>query len=223
MERTTFDIAEHKSVSLPRRSFLYVLGTGALFLGTGSIVEKMLGSSVVGEATGLGGYHLYSVSGGFPVVKPNQYELRISGLVRKPMTLSLDDLYRMNQTSIDSTFQCVTGWEVKNQVFSGVSLASLVAQSEPLSFARFLKFTSFDHVYTESLSLSQPEFHKSIVTTHMNGSTLSLGHGFPVRLFVPGNYGYKSIKWLSGIELVETDEQGYWEQYGYPVNAQIPT
>ena len=55
----------------------------------------------------------------------------------------------------------------------------------------------------------------------MLGAPVTREHGGPVRLYVPEMFGYKSIKWLSRIELMTNAKPGYWEQNGYPVNAWI--
>ncbi len=81
--------------------------------------------------------------------------------------------------------------------------------------------TSFDGVYTETLTLAQAHESGAIVAYEMLGAPVTRDHGGPVRLYVPGMFGYKSIKWLSGIEAVDSIEPGYWEQNGYPVDAWI--
>ena len=55
----------------------------------------------------------------------------------------------------------------------------------------------------------------------MLGGPVSHDHGGPVRMYVDGHYGYKSTKWLSGIELTEREVPGYWERRGYPLEGTI--
>jgi DMSO/TMAO reductase YedYZ molybdopterin-dependent catalytic subunit len=84
-----------------------------------------------------------------------------------------------------------------------------------------LRFTSFDGLYTESLTLEQARRDDVIVAYQMEGDDISRAHGGPVRLYVAPMYGYKSIKWLDGIDATEDVEPGYWEQLGYDVDAWV--
>lgn len=221
MERDRLIHNQSEVSSLPRRTFLFLLGGASLMVVGGSTVGRVLGSSVLGQSTGLGGYHIYTVSNGYPTVDSNKYRLSLFGNVNNPLSLHLNDLEAIGRSSVETTFHCVTGWEVQNQIFSGVLLSKLISLSRPKTDARYVKFTSFDKIYTESLRLDAVMGSDVLVATHMNGVPLSVAHGAPVRLFVPGSFGYKSIKWLSGIELLGHDITGYWEQYGYPADARI--
>ena len=207
--------------SFPRRTFLYLLGGGAVLLGAGSSLQSMLGSSSLGKSSGLDGYHIYTVSGGYPTMDPTTYRLEVSGALANPMSLSLGDLQSFGHSQLTATFQCVTGWQVPNQLFSGVFLSDLIAKARPTSMAKFVHFTSFDNIYTESISIEDVAKYNVMVVTQLDNMPLTVEHGAPVRIFMPHNFGYKSIKWLSKIELTPVETQGYWENYGYPSNAQI--
>ena len=87
--------------------------------------------------------------------------------------------------------------------------------------ASAVRFTSFDGAYTESLTLEQARRRDVILAYEMEGSAVSSAHGGPVRLYVAPMYGYKSIKWLDGIELTSRVVPGYWEQRGYDVDAWV--
>ena len=85
--------------------------------------------------------------------------------------------------------------------------------------ATALSFESYDRADTESLTLDQARRHDVIVAYEMLGAPVTVEHGGPVRLYVAPMFGYKSLKWLSAIRVVDTVEPGYWEQNGYPVNG----
>ena len=87
--------------------------------------------------------------------------------------------------------------------------------------ATALRFTSFDGAYTESLTMEQGMKDDVLVATSMFGAPIEVKHGAPVRLYVVPMYGYKSIKWLSGIEVGRTVIPGYWEERGYDIDAYI--
>jgi len=85
-----------------------------------------------------------------------------------------------------------------------------------------LHFESFDGVYTESLTLAEAQRPDVIVAYNMLGGPISQEHGGPVRLYVAPMYGYKSIKWLSRVEVVDRVEPGYWETEGnYSIEAWV--
>ena len=127
----------------------------------------------------------------------------------------------MRQTAITKDFQCVTGWRVPDVHWAGVALPDLLDRVGVLPGAKAVRFTSFDGTYTESLTLAQARRRDVLVATSMIGKEVSRDHGGPVRLYVAPMYGYKSCKWLSGIELVDSVQPGYWEQLGYDVDAWV--
>ncbi len=212
---------EFGTKNMPRRVFLGLLG-GAAALGViAPGIQAKLAGSVVGGAVGLDGYQIYTVTGGIPTFDPATYRLRVDGMVRRPLSLGLHQLGALKPDTLHATFQCVTGWQVPNQVFEGVNLSRLLADASLLSGARYLNFYSFDGTYTESLPIRVALGPGAMVVTHLDGKPLSANHGAPVRLFVDHYYGYKSIKWLSRIEASSQPITGYWEHYGYPENAKI--
>ena len=166
-------------------------------------------------------FRFYSVTDRVPVRTAANYRLQVTGLVRRPMTLRLADLAAMPQTSLVRDFQCVTGWRVPKVHWSGVALPDLLTAVEVLPTARALRFTSFDGVYTESLTLAQARRRDILVATSMLGKPVTRDHGGPVRLYVAPMYGYKSIKWLGGIQVTDTIDPGYWEDEGYDVDAWV--
>ncbi len=206
---------------MPRRVFLGLLGVGAALVAGGSSVEGLLGSSVAGSAVGLGGYQVYTVSAGFPTISRAAYRLKVSGDVDHRLELSLEDLASLGYSEVEATFHCVTGWEVRNQRFGGVALERVLSRAGINKSGGFVNFGSFDGIYSESLSMRDARSRGTMVVTHLNGAPLSVAHGAPVRLFVDGMFGYKSIKWLNSISVSQRPVTGYWEQYGYPADAQI--
>ena len=81
---------------------------------------------------------------------------------------------------------------------------------------------SFDGEYTESLTLEQARRDDVLVAYSMLGKQpITSAHGGPVRLLVAPMYGYKSLKWLSNVEVVDQVEPGYWERRGYDVDAWV--
>jgi DMSO/TMAO reductase YedYZ molybdopterin-dependent catalytic subunit len=115
----------------------------------------------------------------------------------------------------------VTGWVVHAVEWTGVRLSELLDRAEPDSSAKAVRFRSFDGIYTESLPLGEARGEHVIVALGMLGGAVSHNHGGPVRMYVDGQYGYKSTKWLSAIELTEDEVPGYWEHRGYDIDGTI--
>lgn len=214
-----------RTVAVGRRAFLGIVGLGAFGIVFGSKLQSTVGA-VVGS--GLGGllpggnrFRIYSITGSFPAVSPRSYRLSVSGLVDRQVTFTLGDLMAMPRVKLVKDFQCVTGWRVPGVHWEGVRLSDVLDSAGVNSNAAAVEFDSYDGADTESLSISQARRSDVIVAYRMLGGPISTPHGGPVRLYVAPMYGYKSLKWLSGIRLVEKASPGFWEQNGYPLDAWV--
>lgn len=205
-----------------------MLGLGAVGVAAGKWLSEGVSTVVANTAPGVanvlpaaGGFRIYTVTDGYPEADPATYRLSVSGLVATPLTLSLADLKDLPQTQMTKDFQCVTGWRVDSVPWSGVLLRDLLSAAGPESDAAALKLHSFDGAYTESLTMDQASRDDMLIATTMYGEPLEVQHGAPVRLVAAPMYGYKSIKWLQGIELTRDVQPGYWEMLGYDVDAWV--
>ncbi|MBB3676195.1 molybdopterin-dependent oxidoreductase [Modestobacter versicolor] len=215
-----------------RRVFLGLLGLGALGTVTGTALQDGLSAALAPiqtrDPTGLvsllplgNTFRYYSVTGGVDEQDAGEYRLAVSGLVQRTGRHTLADLAAMPQTELVRDFQCVTGWRVPDVRWSGVRLADLIDLAGPDPAATAVRFSSFDGTYTESLTLEQARRPDVLVALRMLDGPVTHDHGGPVRLYVAPMYGYKSLKWLSGIELTRDVEPGYWEDRGYSVDAWV--
>ncbi len=219
---------EQKGTPVGRRVVLGIMGLGAAGVLAGRWLSEGVSDVVASTAPGLagvipaaGGFRVYTVTGGYPGFDPATYRLNVTGLVQRDLSLTLDDLAALPQTQMTKDFQCVTGWRVQDVPWSGVLLRDLLAAASPEPDAIALRLTSFDGSYTESLTMEQAVRDDMLVATTMYGEPIELKHGAPVRLIAAPMYGYKSIKWLDGIELGRKVEPGYWENLGYDVDAWV--
>jgi hypothetical protein len=214
------------------RIVLGLLALGGLGIVSGGAVQSGLSRALAPieslDPTGLTGliplgntFRYYSVTGHVRTPDPGSYRLTVTGLVNKPASYSLAELQAMPQTELIRDFQCVTGWRVPRVHWSGVRLSALLDSVQSLPSATALIFRSFDGKYTESLTLEEGRRPDVIVALGMLGGPISHNHGGPVRMYVAPMYGYKSTKWLSGIEVTDHVQPGYWEHFGYDVEGWV--
>ncbi len=215
-----------------RRIVLGLLALGGAGILTGNRVQnglsRLLEPIEARDPTGLIGlfplgdtFRFYSVAGSVPTPSATSYRLTVSGLVGRPASYSLQDLAALPQAGLVQDFQCVTGWRVLEVPWSGVPLSRLLDLAQPTAAATAVRFRSFDGVYTESLTLEEAQQPGVLVALRMLGAPVTHDHGGPVRMYVSSNYGYKSTKWLSGIELTHGQIPGYWEPRGYDIDGRI--
>lgn len=213
-----------------RRVALGLLGLGALGIVSGTRAQDALSSVLapvqLRDPTGLTSllplgdtFRFYSVTGGVPTRDAASYRLLITGLVDHPTVLTLADLRAMPQTELVRDFQCVTGWRVPQVPWGGVRLSTILDRAGVRPSGRALRLTSFDGTYTDSLTLDQARLPDVLVALRMLHADVTHDHGGPVRLYVAPMYGYKSVKWLSGIEVTDRVVPGYWEHRGYDVDG----
>ena len=222
---------EQPGKPIGRRAFLGFAALGVAGIAVAGPVADWINRSPVGKEASEHGladilplgeaFRYYTITDGFPSRSKADYRLDVVGLVDTPMRLGFDDLLRRPPTHLTKDFQCVTGWRVHDVKWTGVQLGALLDEAGVKPTARGVRFASFDGAYTESLTLDQARRPDVIVAYSLEGGDVSSMHGGPVRLYVAPMYGYKSIKWLETIEVVDQVEPGYWEQNGYDVDAWI--
>ncbi|HET6151443.1 MAG TPA: molybdopterin-dependent oxidoreductase [Marmoricola sp.] len=215
-----------------RRVVLGLVGLGVAGVLAGNKVQNGLSSFLApiqqNDPTGVTSliplgdtWRYYSVTGSVKTETDAAYSLKVSGLVAQPATYSFSDLQALPQTSLTDTFQCVTGWHVPDVPWTGVRVSDLLATAQPTADAVGVRYHSFDGTYSVNMTLDQARAHDVIVVLTMYGKPVTHDHGGPVRIYSGSMYGYKSTKWLSGIEVVQHNDPGYWEARGYPLNGII--
>jgi DMSO/TMAO reductase YedYZ molybdopterin-dependent catalytic subunit len=215
-----------------RRVILSILGLGAAGAIVGGYlqngIDNLVSSVTAKDPTGLsgllpgsGGFRFYSVADTIPHRTPDDYRLTVDGLVDRPATYTLAQLQAMPRTRLVKDVQCVTGWRVPHTPFTGVLLSHLLDEAGVKPGAKALTFTCFDGVYSESLTLEQARRPDMMAAYAMDDKPVTDPHGGPVRLYAAPMYFYKSAKWLSGITVTDHIQPGYWEHYGYDVDAWV--
>jgi DMSO/TMAO reductase YedYZ molybdopterin-dependent catalytic subunit len=167
------------------------------------------------------GWRIYTIGASMPAIDPATYRLRVEGHVRRPASLSLDDLKALPRAEQVSDFHCVTGWSVEDVLWRGVRIDDVLAAAEPLPGGAALSFVSAEQPYVDSLTMEQARLPDVLLAWEMDGRPLSRPHGAPMRLVMPRMYGYKSVKWIDRIVVTRVPEVGYWEQRGYDRDAWV--
>jgi sulfoxide reductase catalytic subunit YedY len=166
------------------------------------------------------GWRIYSVTS-IPRFDPTTWSLKIDGLVERPVELSYADLQALPRAEQVTDFHCVTGWSVSDVRWGGVRFSDLLATARPLPAAQALGFFSGDGAYSDSLTMDQAHLPDAMLAYEMDGTPLTRPHGAPARVVIPEMYGYKGVKWLNRITLLDQPFDGYWENRGYDRNAWI--
>ena len=210
-----------------RAAFFGLLGGGLSAFWWASGANRVLAplssqfSQLAGDLLPVGGWRIYTISGSMPIFDPRTWRLEIGGLVRKPVSLSYDDLRALPRAHQVTDFHCVTGWSVKNVRWAGVRFADLLRAAGPLPAAKALTFISAEQPYLDSLTIEQAELKDVLLAYQMDGKPLPREHGAPLRVVIPDMYGYKNVKWVARVTVGERPVDGYWEVRGYDRDAWV--
>src|SRR5215204_829864 len=168
-----------------------------------------------------------------PRIDANTWKLSVKGAVDNPVEFSYKDLLGMSTREADITLSCVSntvgGGLVSNGRWTGVLLSDVLAEAgmsrdKITTASRQLVGRSVDGFTTGFKTDIALDGRNALVAFGLNGSELPVQHGFPVRLVIPGLYGYVSAtKWLSEIELTSWNFDAYWIQRTWSKEGPIKT
>ncbi len=162
-----------------------------------------------------------------PEVPPSSWHLRIHGMVARELTITFDELIRRPLTADYITLTCVSnpvgGPYVGNAEWIGASVASLLREAGIRAGAEQLFCTSVDGFTCGTPVQTAMDGRDAMLAVAMNGTALPVEHGFPVRMVVPGLYGYVSAcKWITDIYVTTWADVAYWAQPGQGWAQQAP-
>ena len=169
------------------------------------------------------------------------WELEISGMVEKPMTLDVDDLVK--QMPLEERIyrlRCVEAWAMVVP-WIGFPMKALLEKVQPTADAKYVRMLTFldqdmapqqnnarlPWPYYEGLTLAEAMNDLTLLTVGIYGHILPPQHGAPIRLIVPWKYGFKSIKSIVSIELTDQKPRTFWNtlaprEYGFEANVSHP-
>jgi DMSO/TMAO reductase YedYZ molybdopterin-dependent catalytic subunit len=143
------------------------------------------------------------------------WRLEVGGLVRTPLTLSLDEIRAIEPVTYTVKHHCVEGWSAI-ATWTGVPFGAIAERAGVLPEARYVRFDSFDAGYYSGWDLDSALHSETILAYGFNDQDLMPDHGAPLRLYAPHKLGYKMTKYLTRITFTAERPGGYWEDQGYP-------
>ena len=194
------------------------------------------------DIAGYNNYYEFSTDKSEVAVKAKHFvtdpwSVQVGGLVQKPRTFDLADLLKFESVERIYRFRCVEGWSMVIP-WVGFPLSKLLNQVEPLSTATHVAFETYFNIkqmpdsryagidlpYVEGLRLDEAMHPLTLLATGLYGKTLPNQNGAPVRLVVPWKYGFKSIKSVVKITLMDREPPTTWSlanpgEYGFYSNV----
>ena len=159
----------------------------------------------------------YMISKTTPIWDPAArgiWRLEVSGAVRRPLSLTVDDLMKLPRVTQKVDHFCVEGWNAR-ATWSGVRVSDLARAAQATDDAQYVDFTSFDEDYHESWDMASAMHPQTLVAYGMDGYLLTPAHGAPARLHSPVKLGYKNTKYLTRVVFMPKQNGGYWSDQGY--------
>ena len=159
-----------------------------------------------------------------PTVDGNSWRLTVDGQVDNPFTLTYQELLGQPMKQQYESLMCISnevgGQYMSNALWEGIPLMDLLQRAGVKAGATKIVLHAYDE-YTDSIHLTKALEPTTLLAVRMNSTTLPQEHGFPARMLVPGIYGMKHCKWVTRIEVVNYDFQGYWQQRGWSDPAPV--
>lgn len=184
-------------------------------------IEKLLLSDrehQPGDITPPMAFPMYHVAPTLPIMPPG-WNLKVAGMVERPLTLSLDDLMKMPITEYRIEHHCVEGWSAV-ATWTGVRLSE-IAKRAGAKDVDYVEFRSFDipkgwsRGYWSSWDRDSAMHPQTLIAWGMNGRPLAPEYGAPVKVYSAVKLGYKNVKYLTEINFLDKETSGYWENSGY--------
>lgn len=240
------EVAAANNTRLSRRRVMRAVGYSVLAIGAYDIGKTLLGSwlkkgagrvragngvfpdiqGLALEVTPNADFYEVSKNPFDPQVDDKSWRLQIGGLVERPFSLTYKEIKTLPPVDQYATLCCISndvgGSLIGNALWRGVRLKDLLERAGVKPEAVDIVLRARDD-YSDSIPVAKAMAEGNILVYEMNGEPLSVSHGFPVRLIVPGIYGKKNVKWITGIEAINYDYLGFWQNRGWDDRAVYKT
>ena len=152
--------------------------------------------------------------GSIPRFDAARWDFQVRGLVETPLRFTWAEFNALPRTRVTSDFHCVTRWSRFDNHWEGVAFRELLDRVKLKPRAAYV-LVGAEQGFTANVPLADLDRDNVLFATHHDGTSLAPDHGYPLRLIVPHLYAWKSVKWVRGIEFLDHDLPGFWEQNGY--------
>ncbi len=186
--------------------------------------ELDISGDVPGLVSSIGEFYNVDIAQFDPEVPSDDWSMTITGEVGEDVTVSYDELTSRETEHRYVTLRCVgedlNGKKLDNAVWTGTPIKPLLEEADPEGECGCAMLRAEDDYFVQ---FPVDALEDAFLAWEMNGQPLPQSHGHPVRVLVPGHWGETNVKWLSEIELLDEEMDGYWEQRGWhgtgPVNT----
>jgi DMSO/TMAO reductase YedYZ molybdopterin-dependent catalytic subunit len=152
--------------------------------------------------------------GSVPRFDPATWDFRVWGLVAAPLRFTWEEFNRLPNVETHSDFHCVTRWSRFDNEWRGVAFKEILRLAPARPEAAYV-LVHAEQGFTANVPLADLDRDGVLLATHHDAQPLAPDHGYPLRLIVPHLYAWKSVKWVRGLEFLDHDVAGFWEQNGY--------
>lgn len=233
-------VVESGTRRVGRRAFL-AAGVGAVFaLGSGELFRRLFNQATFsydGTRAGVAGtlvrpitpndeFYVVTKNVVDPSVSRSAWRFTITGMVDNPRTYGFEEIAALRSVDQETTLSCISngvgGRLMSNAMWKGVPLRDLLEDARPQDGVVEVVLRGADG-YTDTFAFDKAMDPTTLVAYEMNGEPLPDRHGYPARIIVPGLYGEKNVKWVTGLELVDYDAKGFYETQGWGPTFVQPT
>jgi DMSO/TMAO reductase YedYZ molybdopterin-dependent catalytic subunit len=156
--------------------------------------------------------------GSVPRTDLGTWDFKVHGEVDSPFTLTWQEFKALPRKQVATDIHCVTRWTKLDTVWEGVPIQEILTCAQLRPTATHV-LAHCEQGYTANLPVDVLDDDDVLLADIYDGQPLEPEHGYPLRLFVPKRYFWKSAKWIRGLEFLDRDILGFWERYGYNNNA----
>jgi len=174
------------------------------------------------ELTANANFYRIDINAFSPAINADNWHLELTGLVNKPLSLSLEDIKARPAVSQALTMQCISnlvgGDLTGTTIWTGVPFKDILAEVGLQPSVKGIYIEGADGFY-EFILVADAIDPRTLLVYEMNGADLPAEHGYPLRIYIPNRYGMKMPKWITRMEAVSEERNGYWVDRGWDRDA----
>lgn len=142
-----------------------------------------------------------------PGPTPKEWRLETYGSIKKPLSLSYEEFTSLPSVTKKLDHHCIDGWSYLGHEWTGVDMETIAKMTEPTTDAKYIH-TEGERGYSSTFPVGQ----ELLLAYKRNGEVLPRAGGWPLRLVAPGEFGYKSVKWVQKVKFISEWEYDFWDK-----------